>query len=184
MEQTRAFISMYCKIGCDDFPSDFIDGQDASGDQVYQFLIQDVGYAIDLETEESIPGAAAIWYLGCNEKGGCVGIDEMISEWSFGESNWDRVLAFLHLLNEKCIITVPQYVHLISLVEEGMRNFDDMYDIPDYLKAKINGTPWQKRKTDTKENMKRMIGSVVNAFQNEGYEIQIPFTSKEHAHPQ
>jgi len=170
----KAFCRIYCKIYCDEFPDDgFNEGKLATGDEIYEFLSQQLGYATEPETEEIIPGDYALWYLATNEKFGVLGINEMISEWSFGESSWDRVLGFLHLLNNKAIITVAQYVHLISLVQEGMNSFDDMYEIPNYLKAKRDGLPWIKKQTDTKENIKQIIGTLKQSMEAQGYKVHL-----------
>jgi len=134
-----------------------MEGSLATGDEIYQFLVRPVGYAVDPDTEQPFNSDPALWYLGTNEKFGELAVNENVMEWGFGESNWDRVLTFLHILNERNILTVAQYVSLISLVEEGMKAFDDMYQIADYLKAKRDGVQWVKKETKTKEILNRLL---------------------------
>jgi hypothetical protein len=64
MPPNKVFVRMYCKIFCDEFPDHgFTEGKEATGDEIYQFLISELGYATDLSTDEIIPGDYAIWYL-------------------------------------------------------------------------------------------------------------------------
>jgi len=171
----KAFVRIYCKVFCDEFLDDgFAEGKLATGDEIHAFLSKELGFAIDPDTEEPLPGDYAIWYLGCNEKFGVLAVNEIYLRWGFGESNWDRVLLFLRELSDRSIITIPQYIHLIGLVEEGMNAFDDMYEIPAYLKAKRDKLPWTKKQTDTKDRIKVMIGAVKQQFESQGFEIIFP----------
>ena len=134
----KAFVRIYCEIPGDEFPDDgFTDGKLVTGDEIYNFLTKSMGRIIDSETNKPIPGDYVIWYLGSAEKCGILHVNEIIVEWNYGESNWDRVLLFLRILNDIGVLSVGQYVSLISFVEEGMNNFDDIDQIPAYLKAKF-----------------------------------------------
>ena len=168
----KVFVRIYCKIFCDQFPDeDFTRGKEATGNEIYEFLVRELGYANDPDTDDTIPGDHAIWYLGSNEKFGILQVGELVSEWSFGESCWDRVFVFLHLLHTKGIFTEAQFSHLIDLTAEGSEAFDDMYQIPAYLKAKHSGQKWIKKQTDTKEAMKKMIRSVKVMFTKNGWQV-------------
>ncbi|HAM52535.1 MAG TPA: hypothetical protein DCP92_18235 [Nitrospiraceae bacterium] len=137
MPPNKGFVCIYCKIFCDEFPDEgFTEGKEAAGDEIYHFLIRELRYASDPATEETISGDYAIWYLASSEKFGVLQIDEQIAEWTFGGSNWERVYAFLHILHEKGILSDEQYDHLMTITNEGTNAFDDMYEIPAYLRAK------------------------------------------------
>ena len=115
--QNKAFVRIYAKIFTDNFPDEgFTDGKLATGEEIYDFLTKSLGFAIDPETEEPIPGDYAIWYLGCNEKFGELHVNEVVCAWTFGESSWTRVVIFLNTLYQKSILTIPQYVSLIAKV--------------------------------------------------------------------
>ena len=173
--QNKAFVRIYAKIFTDKFPDEgFTEGKLATGQEIANFLTKSLGFAIDSETEEPIPGDYAIWYLGTNEKFGELQVNEVVFKWNFGESNWDIILSFLRILNEKNILSVEQYVDLIAKVDEGMKAFDDMYEIPAYLKAKCDGITWTKKETPTKRNIKEIISSVKCVMEAQGYKVIFP----------
>jgi hypothetical protein len=166
---------MYAKIFSDNFPDEgFTDGKLANGDEIYSFLTKNLGFVTDTATDEIIPGDFAIWYLAANEKFGELHVNEVVWKWSFGESNWDIILSFLRVLNEKNILSVEQYVDLIAKVDEGMKAFDDMYEIPAYLKAKRDGFPWTKKETSTKRNIKSIIHTLKCTMEEKGYRVIFP----------
>jgi len=174
----KAFVRIYCKIFCDEFPDDgFAEGKLATGDEIHAFLSKELGFAIDPDTDEPLPGDFSLFYLATNEKFGVLAVNEIYLRWGFGESNWDRVLLFLRELSDRSIISIPQYIHLIGLVEEGMNSFDDYFLIPAYLKAKRDKLPWTKKQTDTKENMKKIIGDLKETMEAKGYKVLISGSS-------
>ncbi|MBF0542628.1 MAG: hypothetical protein HQK91_14395 [Nitrospirae bacterium] len=173
-----ALVGMYVKIGTDVFPSDFLEPIQVNGNQIYEFLIRDVRCAIEPETADRdaivYNGDPAIWYLGTNEKGGYLQINNHVSEWSFGQSNWERVFEFISMLNKLAIFNKPQLNHLSSLLNEGKQAFDDMYDIPSYLNVKQSGLSWTKRTTNTKTQIQDMIANVCYTFIDRGFQIITP----------
>ena len=170
--QAKAFVRIYCKIFCDDFPDHgFTKGKVATGDEIYDFLSKPLNYAFDIETDKPIPGDYAIWYLATNEKGGILQVNEQSSEWSFGESNWERVNSFLYILHETEILSDQQYDHLMSITEEGQNAFDSMYDIPLYLKAKHSGKEWIRTNSNAKEDIRKMISSVHDMLISSGWQV-------------
>ena len=173
--QNKVFCVMYAKIFTDNFPDEgFTEGQLANGDEIYNFLKKSLGFVVNPETNEIISGDFTIWYLGSCEKFGELQVNEVCFKWNFGESNWDFVLGFLRVLNEKNILSVEQYVDLIAKVDEGMKAFDDMYEIPAYLKAKRDGIPWTKKETPTKRNIKSIIHTLKCTMEEKGYRVIFP----------
>ena len=173
--QNKAFVTIYAKIFNDDFPDEgFADGKLANGEEIYNFLTKSLGFVVNPEANEIIYGDILIWYLGSCEKFGELQVNEMCFKWNFGESNWDFVLGFLRVLNEKKILSVEQYVDLIAKVDEGMKAFDDMYEIPAYLKAKLDGIPWTKKETYTKRNIKTIISNLKCVMEAQGYKVIFP----------
>jgi hypothetical protein len=177
----RAFVRMYCKIFDDVFPDNgFTDGRMATGDEIYSFLSKSLNLTIDPETNEALPGDACIWYIATNEKFGVLSVNEVMMEWGFGESSWDRVLVFLRELNDRFILDVHQYVSLLMLVEEGMRSFDDCFEIASYLKAKRDKQPWTKKQTNTKANIKQMVKTFQQSMESHGYRVIFPHAPTHH----
>ncbi len=99
----RVFVSIYCKIFTDSFSNEMI-SRIASGDEIYSFLMKDAGQSYD-ENRELIPGDLNLWYLGCNEKFGCLIYRDLVFSWDFGESSFDRVESFLYLIYSDGVFT-------------------------------------------------------------------------------
>lgn len=172
MPPNKVLVRMYCKIFCDEFPDNgFSEGKKATGDDIYEFLLRELGCFSDPDTADTILGDHAIWYLGSNEKFGILQVGDHVSEWTCGGSSWERVYAFLHLLHKKNILSHEQYNHLIAITNESSEAFDDMYQIPAYLKAKHSGQEWVKRWTDTKETMKKMISDAHEILTEGGWQV-------------
>ncbi|MCG6535592.1 MAG: hypothetical protein L7F78_13080 [Syntrophales bacterium LBB04] len=172
MPPNKVFVRMYCKVFCDGFPDDgFTEGKEAAGEEIYRFLIKELGYAYDPATDKFIPGDYVLWYLGSNEKFGVLQVMDSVSEWTFGGSHWERVYTFLAILHEINILSDEQFNHLIAITNEGSSAFDDMYEIPAYLKAKHSGQKWIKRQTDTKDKMQEIIGNIHDILTTNGWQI-------------
>jgi len=140
-EEKKIFVSIYCKIFTDSFSEEMVNRR-ATGTEIYDFLMKDAGMAFD-EEGHLIQGDCNLWYLGCNEKFGCLRVNDKILDWDFGESSFDRVESFVSLIYLERVFTDEQYRILLEKIKEG-RLIDNMYDIPKYLIAKREGTPWVK----------------------------------------
>ena len=138
----KIFVSIYCKIYTDNF-SEEMSNRMATGNDIYEFLMKDAGQCFD-ECGNLIPGDCNLWYLGCNEKFGHLQLDDKVWNWSFGESSFNTVEAFVSGLYEKKLISVVQFHILMGKIDEG-RRIDNMYHIRDYLICKRDGIPWVKR---------------------------------------
>jgi hypothetical protein len=119
-----------------------------------------------------IPGDCNLWYLGCNEKFGQLVLDDSYWYWSFGESSFDTVEAFVSELCERQLISKKQFQALINKIDEG-RRINNMYDIRDYLVLKRLGIPWFKRSDCSKfrEDIKQMVGEIESSFRCRGYQF-------------
>ncbi len=168
VKKGRVFISIYCKIFTDSFSNEMVSMM-ATGDEIYSFLMKDAGQSYD-ENGELIPGDLNLWYLGCNEKFGCLIYKDAVFSWDFGESSFDRVESFLYLIYSDGIFTRGQFRTLKDKIQEG-RLFDNMYDIPAYLKAKREGKPWIKTKEayEFRQKMKSFVGRVKEHLEAEGF---------------
>ena len=102
-EYKKVFVSIYCKIFTDNFSEEMIDRM-AAGKQIFEFMMKDAGQCFDDEGKR-IPGDHNVWYLGCNEKFGHLKLENKTWRWSFGESSFDNVLAFVTELFEMGIIS-------------------------------------------------------------------------------
>jgi hypothetical protein len=145
----------------------------ATGNEIYNFLMKDAGQCFD-DSGNLIPGDCNIWYLGCNEKFGHLQLDNKIWEWSFGESSFDNVEAFVSMLCQKKIISGFQFHTLMGKIDEG-RQIDNMYHIRDYLICKRDGTPWVKRRdaSDFRNGIKQIVDQTVKSLQIHGYQVHI-----------
>ncbi len=164
----KVFVSIYCKIFTDSFSNEMVSMM-ATGDEIYSFLMKDAGQSCD-ESGVLIPGDLNLWYLGCNEKFGCLIYKDVVFSWDFGESSFDRVESFLYLIYSDGVFTRGQFQTLMEKIQEG-RLFDNMYDIPAYLKAKREGTPWVKTKEayEFRQKMKSFVGRVKEHLEAEGF---------------
>ena len=134
-ESQQAFVSIYCKIYAENFSNEMID-REATGKEIYNFLMEDAGLCGFDENSDLLPGDANIWYLGSNEKFGSLVYKDKIWNWGFGESSFDIVEAFVQAVYEDGLFTKEQYQNLVSKIREG-RKIGDMYAIRDYLIQKI-----------------------------------------------
>jgi hypothetical protein len=166
----EVFVSIYCKIYTDNF-SDEMTNVFATGQKIYQFLMKDAGQCF-CDNGKPIPGDCNLWYLGCNEKFGHLVLDDSCWYWSFGESSFDTVEAFVSELYERQLISKKQFQTLKNKIDEG-RRIDNMYDIRDYLVLKHLGISWIKRPDASKfrDEMKQMIGEVERSFRDRGYQF-------------
>jgi hypothetical protein len=167
-EENKVFVSIYCKIFTDSFSDDMVSRM-ATGDEIYSFLMKDAGQSFD-ERDRLIPGDCNLWYLGCNEKFGCLRVNDKILEWGFGESSFDRVESFISLIYLEGVFTDEQYRVLLDKVKEG-RQIDNMYDISKYLIAKREGKQWVKTDEASRfrDDMKRFVAKVREHLKNEDF---------------
>jgi hypothetical protein len=166
----NVFVSIYCKIFTDNF-SEEMDNRMATGEEIYEFMMKDAGQCFD-QSGNLIPGDCNLWYLGCNEKFGHLQLDDKVWNWSFGESSFDTVEAFVSTLYHKKLISGFQFHTLMGKIDEG-RRIDNMYHIRDYLICNWDGIPWTKD-SDTgkfRDDIKQMIGDVEKSFQKNGYRV-------------
>ena len=167
-EDKQIFVSIYGKIYADSFSKEMINRM-ATGTEIFNFLMKDAEMSFD-EKGHLIPGDCNLWYLGCNEKFGCLRVKDKIMEWDFGESSFDRVESFISLIYMEGLFTDEQYRILLEKIKEG-REVDNMYDIPKYLAAKREGTPWVKteRALRFRDEMKRFVAKVKEHLKNEDF---------------
>ena len=176
-EPKMVFISIYCKIFTDCFSLDMFNRM-ATGQEIYDFLMRDAGLCDDEKNSyEKIPGDCNIWYLGCNEKFGCLKYQDKVLNLDFGESSFARVTTFIGMLYKDGVFTCEQFRTLFDKILEG-RQIDCMYDIKDYLLAKRERTPWtkSKRAKDFRTDIKGFVARVEKHFQDEGFMLYSPPT--------
>lgn len=171
-ELKRVFVSIYCMI----FNNDFSDGmfnKMATGKEIYDFLMEDAGMC--WMDNEPIPGDCNLWYLGCNKKYGVLQFKNIIMDWGFGESSFDRVEAFVLMVYLEGVFTEEQYRNLIVKIQEG-RQIDNMCDIKAYLIARRKGRPWVKTReaAEFRENVKKFVARVQKHLQDEGFLLYSP----------
>ena len=167
-ESKRVFVSIYCKIYPDRFSLDMFNRM-ATGQEIYEFLMRDAGMCRD-DDDQIIPGDCNLWYLGCNERWGCLKYEDKKFCWDFGESSFARVSAFIGMIYRNGAFTLEQFKNLFEKVLEG-RQIDCMYDIRDYLIAKREGRPWTrtKRAREFRTDMKGFVARVEKHIQDEGF---------------
>jgi len=164
----KVFVSIYCKIYTDNFSEEMVNRQ-ATGDEIYEFLMGDSGQCYD-SNGESIPDDCNIWYLGCNEKFGHLQLEDKVWNWSFGESSFDNLEAFVSNLYRKKLIKGLQFHTLMGKIDDG-RRIDNMYHIRDYLICKRAGIPWIKKhsSSDFRKIVNQMVKDVETSFRKEGF---------------
>ena len=166
----KIFVSAYAKIFTDSFSEEMVD-QMATGKEIYEFLMKDAGHCSD-DDGQIIPGDLNLYYLGCNEKFGYLIVENKVWNWSFGESSFDNVEAFVKELYNMRIFTGQQFQALMEKIAEG-RLIDNMYLIKDYLICKRDGIPWT-RKPDAgkfRNDIKQMVGDVEKSFRGRVYQF-------------
>ena len=168
----KVFVSIYCKIYTDNFSDEMVNRM-ASGDEIYEFLMKDAGQCFD-QSGNLIPGDCNLYYLGCCQKFGCIQLDDKVWSWSFGESSFNTVEAFISTLYQKKLISGVQFHTLMSKIDEG-RQIDNMYYIGDYLICKQDGKPWAKKRDvpDFRKTIKKMVSDVKTSFQKQGYQFYV-----------
>ena len=168
-EPKRVFVSIYCKIYTDCFSLDMFHRM-ATGQEIYEFLMRDAGLCKDDDNDQIIPGDCNLWYLGCNEKFGCLKYQDKTLSWDFGESSFARVTVFIGMLYKDGVFTSEQFRNLFDKILDG-RQIDCMYDIKDYLIAKREGILWVKteRARQFRTEMKGFVARVEKHFQDEGF---------------
>ena len=166
----KVCVHIYCKIYTDTFSNEMFNRK-VTGQEIFEFLMKDSQHCLD-DNGKIIPGDCNLWYLGCNEKFGELVLEDKVWKWSFGESSFDNVQAFVSMLYEKDIISKQQYQALMDKIAEG-RLIDNMYDIKDYLICKREGRSWSKTANASRfrDEMKRFITNVESNLQNGGYQV-------------
>jgi hypothetical protein len=173
--EKQIFVSIYCKIYTDSFSDEMVN-RIAAGAEIFNFLMKDAGLSFD-EQDHLIPGDLNLWYLGCNEKFGCLRVKDKILDWDFGESSFDRVESFVSLLYLDGVFTNEQYQALMEKIKEG-RQVDNMYDLVKYLVAKREGKPWTKTEEALRfrDEMKRFVAKVKEHLKQEDFLFLDPTT--------
>ncbi len=166
----KVYVSIFCKIYTDNFSEEMVN-REATGQEIYEFLLKDVGQCCD-DNGDPIPGDCNLWYLGCNEKFGHLALKYDLWSWNIGESSFDKVQAFVSMLFKKGLVSMQQYQTLMDKIVEG-RLIDNMYDIKDYLICKREGRSWVKRQgaENFRSDLKQMIGDVKRSFRDKGYQF-------------
>jgi len=159
--QERVYVNIYCKIHTDNFSDEMVEKM-ATGSEIYEFLMKDADQCYD-DKGEIIPGDSNIWYLGCNEKCGCLVYENNISSWGLGESSFKRVRLFVDIMHRDGLFTREQYHNLIKKIREG-RRINDMYAIDDYLISKREGKPWYEIRSGFRDIIKRIIPKTLGAL--------------------
>ena len=172
-ESKKVFVSICCKIFTDCFSLDMFNRM-ATGQEIYDFLMRDAGMC-RVDDDQIIPGDCNLWYLGCNEKFGCLKYQDKVFTWDFGESSFARVTTFIGMLYRDGIFTGEQFRNLFDKILEG-RQIDCMYDIKDYLVSRREGRPWAKTKRakDFRTDIKGFVARVEKHFQDEGFMLCSP----------
>jgi hypothetical protein len=172
-EAKRVFVSIYCKIYNDRFSLDMFNRM-STGKEIYDFLMRDAGLCED-EDERKFSGDCNLWYLGCNEKLGCLKYQDKILSWDFGESSFSRLTAFIGMIYRDGVFTTRQFGNLLEKILEG-RQIDCMYDIKDYLITKRQGRPWVKteRAKIFRTNIKGFVARVQRHLQDEDFLLYNP----------
>jgi len=111
-EDRKVFVSIHCKIFTDNFSEEMVNRQ-ATGQEIYEFLMRDARQCFDLNGEP-IPGDCHLWYLGCNEKFGHLALEYDLWSWEIGESSFDKVQAFVSMLFKKGLVSMQQYQTLMG----------------------------------------------------------------------
>ena len=157
-------VSLYCKIYTDTFSED-MQNRTATGEEIFNFLIEDSGHAFT-SAGVKISGDCNLWYLGCNEKFGCIEYEDNIIEWGFGESSFDNIEIFVKYLYDEGMLTDERFKILSDKIEEG-RKIDNMYDISEYLLCKQCGKEWVKTKESEtfRDDFKNMLENVKESFE-------------------
>ena len=143
----------------------------ATGTEIYEFLLRDAQQCFD-SNEEPLPGDCNLWYLGCNEKFGHLGLGYDLWSWNSGESSFDKVQAFVSMLFKKGLVSMQQYQTLMDKIAVG-RLIDNMYDIKNYLICKKERRLWDNRlgAENFRSDIKQMVGDVERSFRDKGYQF-------------
>ena len=96
MEEPRVFVSIYCMVFDHEFSEEMFNKL-ATGKEIYDFLMKDAGLCMD-DNGQLIPGDCNLWYLGCNEKSGCLKYKDKVFQWDFGESSFARLISFIGMI--------------------------------------------------------------------------------------
>jgi hypothetical protein len=170
--ERRVFVSIYCKIYANSFSESMINVY-ATGTEIYDFLMKSAGVCFDPDGFP-LPGDCNLWYLGCCEKFGHMVLGDDVWQWSYGESSFDTVEAFVLKLQEKDLTTPEQHQALMAKIEEG-RQFDFMYQIWKYLDAKSRGVQWVKEPDSRtcRQQIKSMVSNVKESLEQKGYTVRV-----------
>ena len=128
--ERRAFVSIYFKILAETFSTEMI-CREATGTEIYEFLMRDAGLYIDEDTGP-LTGDANIWYLGTNEKRGNLIYQNKCWSWGNRDASFEIVKEFLQAIYDDGLFTEEQYQNLMAKIEEG-RQIKDMYAIGNHL---------------------------------------------------
>jgi len=145
----KAYVSIYCKIYAENFSDEMI-YRESTGKEIHDFLMKDAGLYAD-KNDEPMPGDANIWYLGTNEKFGCLVYKDKTWRWGWGESSFEIVKEFVQTIYGDGLFTEEQYQNLMAKIKEG-RKIKDMYAIGNHLYRIKN-----ESQTNRKENMHHAV---------------------------
>ena len=167
----KIFVSIYCKISTDTYPSLY---GIHTGEEIFNHLMGDCGYCFD-EKGKSISGDKNIWFLCTNEKNGQLRLKTTTQDrtwnWSFGESNWKIVKAFINSVYIEGVFTDYQYRKLLEELNTA-KKLGDMYLISEYLQTIKDGKNWVPRITHTKQIMKNFVKDVKQGLEEKEFEVK------------
>ena len=169
------YINMYAKIFTDSFPpiAFFVNDEDLFN----CLLAPTIVGCEDGDCEKEII-APAIWLLGTNEKVGFIIImtrdnKKFERRWSVGESSWQNVIDMMEFIRNNELLTIDQLKTVYDILQEGIENFDSMYDIFDFIKAKENNLDWKHPHSgeEMRDQIKKNFEVIKQYFESKGYTI-------------
>lgn len=186
-ELIPAEVEIYCKIGCDQFPTPSWCDERGNiirkvyGHEIVDFLLQSSNY---FGYESSHPEDAAddwisdcsdklIWVLCTNEKSGILRVDDFEVRWGMSESSPNNVLDFVNAMFQRKVINEDHRAILVKEIQFCVDNFEVHYDIDDYLELKREGrlSEWKKpegHKAEQRASHAKMFSAICKHFKSEG----------------
>jgi hypothetical protein len=161
----------YAKIYAESFPGlPWKENEEIDSEMVMNYLLSDVGCCVREEDGFDLRGDLVIWYLGCNEKGGYIKFNGHETSWSFASSSFDLVEEEITKMFKVGFFSESQHQTLIEKINEG-RKIDYMYDIRDYLLAKLEGKEWKKSNENWRVKSGEFFKGVMSGFKERGFTI-------------
>lgn len=138
---TKIFVNIYCELTQPDTFSNEMCNKEATGNEIYEFLMRDAQLCIDGFEMDIVSGDCNIWYLGCTYYSGHIQYNQKSWDWDKSKSSFDIVEEFVSSLYADNLITEKQFKTLIDKVNEG-RFIGNTTDIKNYLLRRNAGRPF------------------------------------------